>query len=276
MPPQEPIQNVAPVSNQPPVQTLPPKPKNKLVSLIIACLVGLVTVLVVYWATNYAISFWATFYCTGWNEGSGQVTSCSIPGIESWANNGYGMELIAAFTLDLVYFIPALIALVCGIYWFKKIRDWKNENVPTRVFVWAGLVFSVVSFLAFVAPVAWFPFSLIIDQHNTKVQFENALQTVATPTATNFACGGGNSIDIDSNGAVGENNFSESIKGTTLIGHIDNTNKTFTWWSFGYARNDYTSSLISRYTNELQSCKNVDGKTVFELYREIPSTGFYQ
>jgi hypothetical protein len=278
MPPQEPIQNVAPVSNQFSSEVLPPKPKIKLVSLIIACLVGLVTVLIVYWAANYAISFWATFYCTGWNEGSGQVTSCSIPGIENWANNGYGMMLMAAFTLGLIYFIPALIALVCSVYWFKKIRDWKNENIPTKLFVWVGLAFSALSLLAFIAPVVWFPISVKLSQQVLQTELTTSHQELSTATTNQFVCPDQNSLEVDANNIVWEHSFGEgdSSHQTTRLGTVDATAGTFTWQDFGYVQNDLTTQLVSRYQDELQTCKNANAKSIFELYKEISSTGFYK
>lgn len=275
MPPQEPAQNVAPVLTQSPAQILPPKPKIKLISRVTAYLVGLVTVLVVYYAVIYAISFWATFYCTGWNEGSGQMISCSISGIENWANNGYGMMLTAAFTLNLVYFVPALIALICSVYWFKKIRGWKNEDVHTRLFVWAGLISSAVSFLAFIAPVILSSIPIKLSQEALQKELTTLHQELTTATTNHFVCQDQNSLEIDSNNAVREHSFGEGDSRQTMrLGTVDTNAGTFTWLT---VQDDYTPELINHYKTELQVCKNVDEKSILELYKEeFPSTSFYQ
>ena len=120
-------------------------------SLTVFVVLCLLTALILYIAVNYAIDYWATFYCGGWNESSMQVTSCSIPGIEHYANSGYGLLFISAFTLELPFFFPALVAFIIGGYWFEKRRAWKSDTLSSRLFTSAGLSLSIISFLIFVA-----------------------------------------------------------------------------------------------------------------------------
>jgi hypothetical protein len=119
-------------------------------SLTIFIVMYLLTALILYIAVNYAIDFWATFYCGGWNESSMQVTSCSISGIENYANNGYGLLLISAFTIELPFFLPALISFLVGGYWFGKRSAWKKDVLYSRALAWIGLSLSAIAFLIFV------------------------------------------------------------------------------------------------------------------------------
>jgi hypothetical protein len=230
--------------------------------------VALATLFIFYAGVIYGISFWATFYCTGWNEGSMQVTACTFPGIEQWANRGYGLMLYAAFSFGLPYFIPAGYAFAVGAYWWRRIHGWKGRYGSSRIIAGSGVVVSAAALLAFIAPIVCFPFALVAEVRADHVHYEETRKALTTPTAATFVCDGQKSILIDTDGTVLEKDFSGPGISTSLLGSVS---------ADGFVRNSATVGLVDQYAEELRTCKNSDGKSVLELYKELPpATGFYQ
>ena len=138
--------------------------RTRLFSLLIAAVVGLLTIGLAIKAVTYAVILGSTFFCTGWNEGSMHVASCSIPGIESYADSGNELILRAWFFFGLPFLIPGIIAFICSIYWFIKLKlhPLENYKLPPRSFVLAGLIICGVSTMIFIGPVIFFVTSLLL------------------------------------------------------------------------------------------------------------------
>ncbi len=101
----------------------------------------------------------------------------------------------------------------------------------------------------------------------------NAEQAVklATPTATHFVCSENATLDIMPNGSVSENRTEQHGNGVahfgTIIGRINRETGVFTLTTEKY----YTASTTDRIRSNLRDCKNVDSKTVLDLYPEYPA-----
>lgn len=170
-----------------------------------------------------------------------------------------GDEAMRWLGIILVVLMPVPIIFALILIW-KKTLWWFLLGLPS--FLWAA--FGVALILA----------GPIIYSFLGHLEHEKLLKA----TATQFVCQNKNLLELDSNNNVWEHSFSEKDLGhqTTRLGTVDSSIQTFAWNNFGYAQNDLTTELVSRYQDELQTCKNADAKSIFELYKEIPSTDFYQ
>ena len=139
------------------MESMEPQAKRfNLFPVFVSSIVGLLTLILIYCALWLVVDFAATFYCTGWNEGSMHVQSCTIPGIKKYADNGYAILLFASFSGGLLLLIPSSVAVFFLIFWLTKVRGWKNDNLPSRFFAWSGLFVSIISLIIFISPIVFF------------------------------------------------------------------------------------------------------------------------
>lgn len=136
----------------PMTQGTSPLPQEKIYKRgILIFVVPFVTLATLYVAVMATLGEIATHYCTGWNDAGTGTISCSISWLAPYAEEGFNTHFFSVFTGGSAFLLPTVVGILCGIFWFKRIRRYKTNGVSLKLLAWTGLITSFISAVIFTA-----------------------------------------------------------------------------------------------------------------------------
>jgi hypothetical protein len=193
---------------------------------------------------------------------------CSIPGLEPMIQEGTNFILAAMWSFGLTllpYLLVGGVSLLCFSYWIAHLMSWKKKGFIMNTFAVLGLLLTIFSVLVlFVGPT----FGGAFFEKNSAELLKKHIDKTTSASENHFICVGDVALVLEPDGSLYRYSLNMGY-GTTYFGIANNESKIFTWNYSGQGNSHIDAQkTYLEYSNLLKSCKNKDGKSVFDLYQE--------